>query len=168
MVVTTSLTMLLSLLLCLPININIALFPPLVKAEESPVLASATPSLFDSGTNFERLNDGNFQWAAYTTYTILAQDIVGTGLKEYSLHMESGRRERFHNFFVQNYWINNYESKTLENSKIFLGIDKSELSTALTWCFTGIWDSGFFLLDQNCRDSISASVITIRREWLTN
>ena len=51
---------LISLLLSLQMKINIALFPALVRAEEAPVLAKATPSQFDAGTNFDRLNDGGF------------------------------------------------------------------------------------------------------------
>ena len=70
---------------------------------------------------------------------------------------------KFLYFFLQNFRYNDHTAKTWEDSKIFLGTNKTPFSTALTECFVGINDSGFFKVNSGCQN-LPADVITFRRE----
>ena len=131
-----------------------------VEAEEMSRLSGAVPNLFDESiaNSFAKGNDLLFRISLWTTFG----DANGGGLKEWSSHLLG--QHIFHNFFLQNDRKNDDFAKTLSNSKIFLGTDTSPLSLSLTECYSGIYDTGFFTLSQDCRDRVRASVITVRRE----
>ena len=63
------------------------------------------------------------------------------------------------------YFQNIEAAQSLYDSKIFLGTDKSYLSSSLTECYSLINDSGFFLMLPLCK-SLPTSHIAVRRESL--
>ena len=132
-----------------------SLLPFVVEAEEMSKLTDSVVIPFDRSSAY-RLNDLEFFHGSHSK-----GDTNGDGLKEVLLSLLG--EHKFHTLYLQNHPWAGWDT-TLNNTKIFLGTDTTPLSNSSTECYTGIYDTGFFILSQACRDEVLASVITFRRE----
>ena len=134
-----------------------------VLAEEESRLTGAVVDLTDEGfpNRAIRLNDLRFRSYGYTT----TEDTNGDGKKQLSWHLKEPHK--FKTIVTVNCrdGKNDKYPKTWNDASIWVGADKTYLSTALTECIFDLNDSFLLTLPTICQQ-IESGVITFRRQAL--
>ena len=122
--------------------------------EASRLINNAVASKIDAFKDnwAPNLNDLEFHFSALTT---------GGGKKELSFHLTEPFK--FKTITTLNDRRDNGYSKSWNDASIWLGTDKTYLSTALTECIFNRNDSFLWTLPPDCQD-IESSVISLRRD----